>query len=277
MVFGKELYAYFLAVSSICAKDTSRDPRNIQESALVFSDIEQHGYTGAMFGCSDGLFRLVVEVVADLKEARRLHLSHCVSQAPEKATQPRLNETYSSDELGKLMTEISLLLTTVALWEPPGSSEETFQISGRIFQLALTVLLVEASYLCSAVKATSDESGESGSRTVRQPCASNLELQMKPLVAEFITLLERLPAQSWIVTTMCWPITVLGSYTTTERHRTAVRQYMLDMEAAFGFRNMTRARLLLEHIWSKLRTFEADRPMDISEAMMDIGGLFMLG
>lgn len=271
MVFGRELYAYFLAVSCICAPEDVRSSTVIQDSATIFSHIAEHGHTGAMLGCSDELFCLVPEVVAILEEARKLTLVGSGISGLD-LTAARL-----SSDAAMLMPRIGLLLTPVSLWEPCESNDGSFETSGRVLRLAVKILLTEALYWCTAVQAEFDADKECSTKSLRFKCAPNLELHTTPLVAEAVTLLTNLPAQSRIATTMCWSMAVLGSYATVESHRTALRQYLLIMESTFGFRNMTRTRLLLEYIWSRISTFQTARPMDISQAMAAIGGRFLLG
>ena len=274
MVFGRELYAYFLALSCICTPDDAADPTVVQESSFVFSEIAEYGYTGALFGCSDALFSLAPEAVSFLKASRRLQMTHLASRSEETVSQ---TESGAVKEAGCLLSEIALLLTKVSLWEPDKLSDITFAMSGRILQLALTILLVEASHWCTVV--TSAHRGETVQAPVsfRTQSRSNLQFQTSPLVAEFVAFLAKLPAQSWIATTMCWSVVVLGSYATLPSDRATIQQYLQTMEATFGFRNMTRARVLLEHIWSRVRTFETDQPIAISEAMVRTGGRFLLG
>lgn len=279
MTFGRELYAYFLAVSSICSLKPSSASSTIEATAFAFSGISKFGHTGAMFGCSDGLFCLIPEVVAVLHDARKWDAARpLITPRRGKFSSTASDATCLSTDASELASEISLLFLSVSMWEPLDSNDSTFQTSGRILRLALTILLTEASYWCRVSEAKLRQTGECVLRaSPRQQHTLNLELQTVPLVAEFVTLLKHLPVQSWIVTTMCWPMAVLGSYATCQTHRTAIRLYLVNMEATFGFKNMNRTRLLLEYIWSKISTFEVDRPMDISEAMAEIGGHFLLG
>ncbi|KAL2862494.1 Zn(II)2Cys6 transcription factor [Aspergillus lucknowensis] len=278
VVFGRELYAYFLAVACICDPASMGDPTTIEEFDVVFSEIISSGCTGALLGCSDALFVLIPQAVAFLHEARALSLAHPVSTAQGAIFTPDSDAASSSSEAATLKSKTALLLTKVSLWEPPVRSDITFQVSGRILQLALTSILVETSYWCNvATVSASYDPGEPLSWSFRNRAMSTLDYQMAPLMTEFVGLLESLPAQSWIATTMCWSIVVLGSYATLPHHRNAVRRYLLDMEATFKFQNMTRSRLLLEYIWSRIRTFDQDRPIPIVEAMIETGGRFMLG
>lgn len=270
VAFGRELYAYFLAVSCIGSPDAARDAI-IQETESAFRIISDHGYSGAMLGCSDELFGLVPDVAASLRKARK-YVQPYSDTMPCDTTSSSRKAEYLITDVVNLESKISSLLLGVSMWVPSRSSYDTFQKSGRIGQLALTVLLAEASHWCSVFRANLCKTDE--------PPSSNsisLESQTEPLVAEFVTLLEELPSHSYIATTMCWSVAVLGSYATCQSHRSVIRCYLVNMEQTFGFKNMNRTRLLLEHIWSKIRTFETDRPLDISEAMAQIGGHFLLG
>lgn len=284
MTFGIELYAYLLTVSCNSSLGTTDDPSILQDTAFVFSNVAEQGYTGAMFGCSAALFRLIPEVITVLREARHLGLPHDCSKTAEKTSQACSVTHGVPDEATDPSLKIASLMTTVSAWEPPESSDITFQISGKILKLAMTVLLVEASFWHTTVERALDENMWPDPEASKSPSvlsgfqsALSLEYQTTPLVAEFVALLETLPVQSCIATTMCWPMAVLGSYAILQPHRIAVRQYLLSMEAIFGFRNMTRTRMLLEYIWSKIETFETDLPMDIAEAMTALGDRFLLG
>ncbi|RNJ57064.1 hypothetical protein D7B24_006456 [Verticillium nonalfalfae] len=277
IVFGRELYAYFLALACICHPADTTDASVIDESASVYYEISASGYTGALFGCSDALFRLIPQAVALLNEARSIPLAILISTAsPAKLSDSDQSSPF--DEMAMLRSRIALLLANVSLWEAPLGVDDTFQASGRILQLALTAILLEASHWINiATQFAPHELDETTSGDFGREPASNLDRLIAPVVAEFMDLLEKLPAQSQIVTTMCWPIVVLGSYVTLPLRRNMVRDYLLGMEATFKFANMTRSRLVLEHIWSRVRTFEFDRPITISEAMIETGGRFILG
>ncbi|KAM0283121.1 hypothetical protein ACHAQH_002601 [Verticillium albo-atrum] len=277
VVFGRELYAYFLALACICHPAGTTDASVIDESASVYSEISASGYTGALFGCSDALFRLVPQAVALLNEARGIPLAYPLSTA-QTANPSDPDQSSPFDEAAALRSRIALLLANVSLWEAPPGVDDTFQVSGRILQLALTAILLEASHWINvAAQFTPHEPEETPSGDFGREPASSIDRLIAPVVAEFMALLEKLPAQSRIVTTMCWSIVVLGSYVTLPLHRNTLREYLLDMEATFEFENMTRSRLVLEYIWSRVRTFELDRPITISEAMIETGGRFMLG
>lgn len=253
MKFGMELYAYFLALSCGCIPDNAPDTAIIQDTAFTFSKVAEHGHTGAMFGCAMDLFRLVPEVVAISRRARAIHQRH-VNDSPDSA--------------GALASRIATLLTIVSLWEPPEQIDAAFDISGRIFKVSVSALLIEADCRCADI-ADYDSPSHHFQET--------LNAQMDSLVAEFVALLSKLPPQSSIATTMCWSIAVMGSYAMHWRHRDIIRNFLTSMEATFSFKNMTRTRLLLESIWSKYSSAEREYPIEIAEAMRENGQQFLLG
>lgn len=253
MKFGMELYAYFLALSCGCIPDNTPDTAIIQDTAVTFSKVAEHGHTGAMFGCAIDLFRLVPEVVAISRRARAIHQRH-------------VND--SADSAGVLASRIATLLTIVSLWEPPEQTHAAFDISGRIFKVSLSALLVEADCRCANV-------ADCESPTYH--FQETLRAQMDSLVADFVSLLTKLPPQSSIATTMCWSIAVMGSYATDSRHRDVIRNFLTSMETTFSFQNMTRTRLLLESIWSTYSSAEREYPIEIAEAMRENGQQFLLG
>lgn len=282
MRFGSELYAYFLSVSSPCLLEMANNTTILQDAAFAFSKIAQSGYTGAILGCSDALFSLIPEVVDLLRRAKRL-TSACQAWKDPIVILQNSFSPEPIEEAASLALEAELLLAKVTLWDPPEPSDKTFPISGKICQLALTALLAEASFRCVVAGGNGDNgplhpvAAESSHEPGNLAPGANFQSQTIHLVTESLSLLDLLPVQSWVVTTMCWPIAVLGSYATLQAHRSTIRQYLMDMEVTFGFQNMARTRMLLEYIWPKIDTFETDWPIDIAEAMSAIGGRFMLG
>jgi hypothetical protein len=182
----------------------------------------------------------------------------------------------SNSDAASLELQIAITHTRVSLWEPNTDTDETFQYSGRILQLALTSMLVEAAYWIGME--TPPETEEYIGNTSHVSSRPYLDAQVQILVAEAVSLLKKLPPKkSQIATTMCWSIVVIGSYATEQHHRDNIRDYFLTMEATFGFDNMKRSRLTLEYIWAHVKNFNEQRPMPIAEAMRHTGGLFILG
>jgi hypothetical protein len=269
-IFGRELYAYCLCVACICDPEAPDDPGLITEADSLFSEISASGYTGALFGCSDTLFCLIPQVSSHLTRARALreHGRCTALGSPAFAA--------SNSDAASLELQIAITHTRVSLWEPNTDTDETFQYSGRILQLALTSMLVEAAYWVSLETPTETE--EYIGHTSHVSSRQHLDAQVWILVAEAVSLLEKLPPEkSQIATTMCWSIVVIGSYATDQHHRDNIRDYFLTMEATFGFDNMKRSRLTLEYIWAHVQNFNEHRPMPIAQAMRHTGGLFILG
>ncbi|OBT75913.1 hypothetical protein VF21_04368 [Pseudogymnoascus sp. 05NY08] len=245
VIFGMELWAYFLAVSCSSLPDAP-DAAMIEDANFLFSRIAENGSTGALFGCAEDLFRLVPVTVAVWRQAR------------ESA------RVFDADVMA-MLERIESVTYEVSLWHPQ-SVDITFECSGRIFQLALLALLAEAHCSCTPYVVVSELSGL---------LSVELNLAITPLVTEFVALLDTLPVNSYITTTMCWSIAILGSFATVPSHRAAIRMYLLNMEDLFGFKNMTQTRLLLETLWQQ-RT-DLVIPIDISLVMQQTGGIFLLG
>jgi hypothetical protein len=209
--------------------------------------------------------------VSLLNKARRLSESQTARNGEIRSPLP------SDDIEGlDLRSQIAILLTRVSLWEPDGTTDITFQHSGRILQLSLTAMLIEAAHWAhSDIEARGRGCDKAYRLPQEGPC---LDVKLKAVVDQGVTLLNKLPpVESRIATTMCWSIVVLGSYAIIPAHRTTIREYFLTMEATFGFDNMKRSRLTLEYIWAHIANFEQDRPLPVADAMRATGGMFILG
>lgn len=279
--FGFELYAYFLSLSTSYAPESFDGPNLEQDSMLVFSKLDECGHTGALLGCADRLFSLVPATVASLKQARdHAHFWRVglLQSAPESSPKSHLIESPAS--------RVKSLLDDVSVWEPPESADPNFRISGKIMKLALLALLEETSYWCDMVTVTVDD--EACELKYFSPDAHihprsislrywDLLSNMDALMAELVGLLHQLPVHASIVTTMCWSIAVLGSYATRPVHQVMVQRYLTEMKRIFGFTNMSQTITLLEYIWSRYNSDDAEFPYPLSRAMQEIGGRFMLG
>ena len=271
LIFGRELYAYCLCTACICDPEEPDHPGLIAEADQLFSDISASGYTGALFGCSDALFCLIPQVSSLLTKARAL----CTHRRCTAEGNPAYASSLSKEAAG-LELQIAISRTCVSFWEPNADTHEAFQYSGRILQLALTSMLVEAAHWVHQDQVSELEDDIEG--MPHNSCDPSLNARLTELVAEAVSLLGKLPPEeSQIATTMCWSIVSIGSYATDQHHRDTIREYFLTMEATFGFDNMKRSRLTLEYIWAHVKNFDQHRPMAIAEAMRKTGGLFILG
>ncbi|KAJ5343219.1 C6 zinc finger domain protein [Penicillium brevicompactum] len=117
--------------------------------------------------------------------------------------------------------ERDILLDSVRKWEPTSSSDSDCAIAGKIYQLALTALL--------------------------QIDADKASLQCH--VASVSTLLQALPFSSSVTTTLCWPITMLGSLTRLYSCKSTIRFYMELLAAQYKFEIFRQSLHLLDTLW----------------------------
>lgn len=114
------------------------------------------------------------------------------------------------------------------------TDNENFDISGKIYQQALLLYL----------ELSMTRSGGAGS------LESTAATSVKEAMETATELIECLPLDCDIATTLCWPIAVIGSCATQAKHQCVISQRLKLMHCMLGFNNLESTRQLLDVLWS---------------------------
>ncbi|KAK3997957.1 C6 zinc finger domain protein [Cladorrhinum sp. PSN332] len=213
LAFVTELYAYVLSLSASSAVD-GPDASFLRHIEDVFGTMSKKPAPvyGTLFGCARGLFRLIPAVVSESTEQRW---------------------TASADNIRH----------QVRCWIPDPTFNEQHAVGGKLYQLAMLMLIERA------------ESQEF-------------------LVTSFVGLLGALPVDAEVVSILLWPLAVAGLRARQPEHRAAITSYLSDMYTQYGFGNIRQTMDLLQSVWTGLTVPDAD---SISAAMSKHGLIFHLG
>ncbi|KAF9894232.1 hypothetical protein FE257_007734 [Aspergillus nanangensis] len=141
------------------------------------------------------------------------------------------------------------LLGAVRRWQPASAPKDHIT-AGKIYQLALVALLVSEL--------------RSGSPTALQAT-----------VDQVVLLLEDLPAESNVTTTLCWPLGILGGFAQTDRAQRVIRAYLSRMTERYGFGNFRQTLGLLDSIWDK-KVQPAQTGALTLQLMMETNGYYFI-
>ncbi|OBT52171.1 hypothetical protein VE04_06914, partial [Pseudogymnoascus sp. 24MN13] len=209
--FVIEFYLY-IAILSNTQLGPEWNELIIEDCSLLYGD----GTTdckswGMFFGYANDLFGILPAVSA---------FAHQSSREEEDST----NKSF------EFIVNYYSLLAQVNSWHPPEAGDLAFVACGRIYQQALLLLLHTSFYR-----------DELGSMTL-----NNL---LEQGVREFLALLESLPVESPIATTLCWPLSIAGSCARSELHRNSIRKHLKMMYKRFNMENITAVLRVLEALW----------------------------
>ncbi|KAK4225458.1 C6 zinc finger domain protein [Podospora fimiseda] len=213
LAFVTELYAYVLSLSASSTVD-GPDASFLRHSDDVFLLIsgKPTPVYGTLFGCARDLFRLIPAVVFESTK-----------------------RTWT--------TETGNLRHQVRSWTPDSSFSERHAVGGKLYQLAMLMLIERT------------ESEQS-------------------LVTSFVELLQTLPVDAEVVSILLWPLAIAGFRARQSEHRDVITSYLSDMHTHYGFGNIRQTLELLESVWAGVTVPEAD---SISAAMSKHGLIFHLG
>lgn len=115
------------------------------------------------------------------------------------------------------------LLHSVQTWKPSSSANADCAAAGKIYQLALSALL--------------------------QIDMDNATLQHH--VASVASLLQALPISSQVTTTLCWPLSILGSLARLDSCKSSIRCYLELLATRYRFGNFQQSLHLLDTLWKE--------------------------
>ncbi|OAL40444.1 hypothetical protein AYO20_00180 [Fonsecaea nubica] len=185
----------------------------VDDAQVIFNALSRlkTPMTGPFFGCARELFALIPSAAAAIR-----YLDH----------EPRTNEQTQQHD-PSLTTN---LRSRVLSWAPAPICRDDQVIAGRLYQLSILLLLNNT-----------EEPGEIEGGDF--PSSSEV------LMSNFVDMLQNLNVGAEITTTLCWPLAVAGSYAYDVHHQQVIKQYLVEMEAHYAFKNLTLLRTLLQRCW----------------------------
>lgn len=231
--FLVEYYTYAATLSMI-----SINPHSSTQSMLMpelenmACELASENYVGHLCGCWLELLLLIP----------RIFELGCRALTGETGNSPNFPSSDDFVAFGSLQIQI-------LSYSPNPTVNLEVSLAGRIFQK--TILL----YLLTIFSAFPSENAGSYSNLVSST------------IVEAISLLETVPAQHRINTSLCWPIAVLGSSISDDYHQRILRTRLHTMLQSIGLGNIHRTLLLLEQMW--LLPPEGRSPWTIYKSMQD--------
>ncbi|RFU27346.1 hypothetical protein B7463_g9004, partial [Scytalidium lignicola] len=230
-----ERYAYTIVLANISMGEES-DSWVLHDVAQLFP-LMKSSYTGTLgsgtIGCVHELCRLIPTVSS-------------------LAMKRQKEESLGIESWETISTFLSLY-TTIKKWESV-CTDEFYTLCGKIYQHTLLV------YLASSFERYEQQANNDvfyGS-------------EYSPLVglafSNFIPLLDSVPVDSPMSSTLCWPLVVFGSCAKLAEHRELVRARLLAMSSVIGMGNARETCSLLDILWSSGDYSQAN-PLSIEPIM----------
>lgn len=211
--FIAEFYAYLAVLADISFEKDVQDGSCIEFPLLFANDILSHRAAGMLLGCAQGLFELIPQI-------SRLSRRRLIEE-----------EDFGRCSVETLNTYFHLR-DHISQWNAPADgTESSHVICGLLYQQALLV------YLESSIRKFELISPESTSF-------------IENALDRFVNLLNSLPVESPISTTLSWPIVVLGSCARSTRHREIIASRLEKLSKSLGMGCIRQSQRLLEKIWS---------------------------
>ncbi|KAF2491704.1 hypothetical protein BU16DRAFT_565403 [Lophium mytilinum] len=209
-----ELYLYLAILLSV---PLGRDPYHqlvYEDSKLLFSYLPRD-HTGPLFGCARDLFELIPQIFQLANEKQAAHdTSHSQFRSKEAA--------------------IASLLQEILVWKPTKDVHDDTSRGGKIYQQALIIL----HYTSFAI-------------FVRAP------VDILRVIDEALSIagneLNHIPLDSPILTTLTWPLAVLGSCATRPEHQDLLRQRITGMCQTLRMTCFEQLLQVLETLWASSR------------------------
>lgn len=213
--FAAEFYTYQAVLADITIDTASTQEIFIgSDMNILFSyDILKHRGSGMLYGCAQPLFELIPQI-SELSRRRM-----------------KDERDYGRCSVENLNTYFLLRDKVEQYAVPTENTEVSFVICGLLYQQAILVYL------------------ETSIRKFELISPGHSEF-IENALNKFVNLLNSLPTASPICTTLCWPIMVLGSWATTNHHRTTIRRRLEAMSDSLGMACFRQSQNLLDTIWT---------------------------
>lgn len=143
----------------------------------------------------------------------------------------------------------TLLESQISNWKPSDHVDHDVALTGKVYQQALLL------YLITILGKPSYDEGSLHNTKIQE------------ITSQTMLLLDHLPATKQINTSLCWPLTVLGSCALYPQQQEIIRARLETMFATIGLGNMLKTKEFLEYIWSQ----GLKGPWEIAKAMQTSG------
>ncbi|GKT56671.1 C6 transcription factor [Colletotrichum tofieldiae] len=221
--FLTEYYLYTATVSMISIDARLSDQLFLSNDLLLLAtELVASSYIGSLCGCWLDLI-LLIPSVFDL--GRRM-MSH----------EDNPNWQPSADDF----ILFAQLLSQIQNWQPNPTVSENVALAGYIYQKALLL------YLHTALHPLSRSDGNLHSVAVQAALSGALShlAQLDPSVR--------------INTSLCWPISIIGSCVTDKGQQAFLHERLGHMFATIGLGNIRQTSVLLQHVWDHNELTPAD-------------------
>ncbi|KAK2052671.1 hypothetical protein LY76DRAFT_598429 [Colletotrichum caudatum] len=222
--FLTEYYLYTATVSMISIDARLSDQLFLSNDLLLLAtDLVASSYIGSLTGCWLDLI-LLIPSVFDL--GRRL-----MGHEDDSDWQPTADD----------FILFAQLLSQIQNWQPNPTVSENVALAGYIYQKALLL------YLHTALHPLSQQDGGS-----LHPVA------VQAALTGALSHLAQLDPSVRINTSLCWPITVIGSCVTDRGQQAFLHERLGHMFATIGLGNIRQTSVLLQHVWDHNEAAPAD-------------------
>ncbi|KAK2769481.1 C6 transcription factor [Colletotrichum kahawae] len=211
--FLNERYAYIMTLAHISMGQES-DQWVQDDIAQLFPTSQAEPEIHMISGCVHELFGLVPMVSVVARRTR--------------------DELQQGIGLGEAVIECWRLRSIISSWRPR-SDDEVYRLCGQLYQQTLLV------YLESALESEPGRPSTHG---------SGLSLTEKTLDG-FIHFLGKVPVDSPISTSMCWPLAIFGSCARSIEHRNAISRRLEELSLMYATQSVRDTQRLLEMIWEQ--------------------------
>jgi hypothetical protein len=123
------------------------------------------------------------------------------------------------------------LFLSIQSWQPY-SDDAIHNLCGKLYQQALLV------YLASTDDTKTEES-------------SIYSSHVQEAFDTFISILEPIPPESTISTTLCWPLAIFGSCARSTEHRRFIRERLDLLSRVYSAQSVRDTKILLEKMWEE--------------------------
>lgn len=236
-IFLLELYMYLAIITAT----SSNDPLSLHlpdELMCMFAEIgaSDCGSAGILCGSAHSLFGLIPRV---------LELQRMIRREIGSEGQPSPSS----------MLALTSMRQQVSDWVSQSSNPE-FTACGKIYQLALLVCLDQA------VK----------NQDISIPYAREYD-SSDNIFRDAHILLDALPINASINTTLCWPLAVIASCAETQSQKDFMRDRLAGVYSSAGIGNIRQTLELLDKVWAGDGT-EPSGPAGLETGMEKYGGRF---
>lgn len=269
--FLTEYYLYTATVSMISIDVRLSDQLFLSNDLLLLAtELVASSYIGSLCGCWLDLI-LLIPSVFDLGRRMMGHDDEGSSVAGRRRRQP------SADDF----ILFAQLLSQIQNWQPNPTVSENVALAGYIYQKALLLYLHTALHPLSRDESNShninhnntdnssnsnnnsnsinnSNNNNSNGNTINNNNNSLHSAAVQAAVSGALSHLAQLDPSVRINTSLCWPITIIGSCVTDRGQQAFLHERLGHMFATIGLGNIRQTSVLLQHVWDHNEAVPAD-------------------